>query len=131
MFERLMTPNREAFDAGHYNTAYHTLAAALHEAQGQQAAQDLCRVQHVAEEQLAWIDQAAPAYEHSTPSAASRGHTSIFALLAHQAHTRFLMPQRKAGFGKREINGDMRPSDGLVWREQRNRTNRVKADSVG
>jgi hypothetical protein len=26
MFERLMTLNREAFDAGHYNTAYHTLA---------------------------------------------------------------------------------------------------------
>jgi hypothetical protein len=28
MFERCMALNREAFDAGHYNTAYHTLAAA-------------------------------------------------------------------------------------------------------
>jgi hypothetical protein len=51
MFERLMTLNREAFEAGHYHTAYHTLAAALHEAQAQQAAQDLCKGQQVAEEQ--------------------------------------------------------------------------------
>jgi hypothetical protein len=99
MFERLMTLNREAFEAGHYNTAYHALAAALHEAQEEQEAQDLCRVQQVAEEQLAEIDKAEPAYEHSTPSAASRGHTSIFAMLARQAHARFLMLQEE---GRRE-----------------------------
>ena len=91
MFERLMTLNREAFEVGHYSTAYHALAAALHEVQEQQAAQNLCRVQQVAEEQLAWIDSAAPGYEHSTASAKTRGHTSIFTLLAHQAHARFLM----------------------------------------
>jgi hypothetical protein len=95
MFERLMMLNREAFDAGHYNTAYHALAAALHEAQEHQVAEDLCRVQQVAEEQLAWIDRAAPGYEHSTASADTRGHTSIFMLLAHQAHARFLMLQEE------------------------------------
>jgi hypothetical protein len=95
MFERLMTLNREAFEAGHYSTAYHALAAALHEAQEHQAAPDLCRVQQVAEEQLAGIDRAAPTYEHSTPSAASRGHISIFAMLARQAHARFLMLQEE------------------------------------
>jgi hypothetical protein len=95
MFERLMTLNREAFEVGHYSTAYHILAAALHEAQAQQEAQDLCRVQQVAEEQLAGIDKADPTYEHSTPSAKSRGHTSIFAMLARQAHARFLMLQEE------------------------------------
>jgi hypothetical protein len=100
IFQRLMTLNREAFDAGHYHTAYHTLPAALYEAQEQQAAQDLATIQRVAEEQLAWIDHTAPAYEHSTPSAAARGHTSIFAMLARQAHARCLLLQeqdRRAG----------------------------------
>jgi hypothetical protein len=95
-----MALNREAFDAGHYHTAYHALAAALYEAQEQQAAQDLAMVQRVAEEQLAWIDRTAPAYEHSTPSADARGHTSIFAMLARQAHARLLLLQeqgRRAG----------------------------------
>ena len=51
MLKRLMTLNREAFDAGHHHTAYHALAAALYEVQEQQAAQDLATVQRVAEEQ--------------------------------------------------------------------------------
>jgi hypothetical protein len=95
-----MTLNREAFDARHYHTAYHTLAAALYEAKEQQAAQDLVTVQRVAEEQLAWIDHRAPAYEHSTPLAEARRHTSIFAMLARQAHARFLLlreQDRRAG----------------------------------
>src|SRR5262245_36243034 len=95
MFERCIVLNREAFDAGHYNTAYHTLAAALHEAHEQQDADPLCRVQQVAEEQIAWLDRVAPAYEHSTPSAAARGHISIFTMLAHQAHARVLMLQEE------------------------------------
>jgi hypothetical protein len=88
LFERLMTLNHEAFDAGHYNTAYHLLAAALHEADDD--VQRCATVQRCAEEQLAWIDAAHPAYEHSTKSAAARGHTSIFAMLARQAHVRLL-----------------------------------------
>lgn len=95
LFERLMALNHEAFAAAHYNTAYHTLAAALHEAQYEQDAAYLAAVQRVATEQLAGIDQMAPAYEHSTASAAARGHTSIFALLASQAHVRLLLVQHK------------------------------------
>jgi hypothetical protein len=30
LFAQLMALNHEAFDAGYYSTAYHTLAAALH-----------------------------------------------------------------------------------------------------
>jgi hypothetical protein len=91
LFERLMVLNAEAFAAGHYNTAYHLLAGALHE--GDENAQRFRRVQQVAEAQLAAIDATQPEYEHSTASAASRGHTSIFALLAQQAHAKHLMAQ--------------------------------------
>ena len=95
MFDRLIALNREAFEAGHYTTAYHLLAAALHEAHEHHAARLLFRVQHVAETQLAWIDSFAPAHEHSTPSAEARGQTSIFAMLAAQAHATFLLIQQE------------------------------------
>ena len=94
LFSRLMMLNREAFDAGQYNIAYHILMAALHAAQEQRAAQALMTVQRVAEEQLAEIDRRAPAYEHSTASAHTRGHVSIFALLARQAQAHIVMLQR-------------------------------------
>ena len=95
MFDRLIALNREAFEAGHYTTASHILAAALHEAHEHHAARLLFRVQHVAETQLAWIDSFAPAHEHSTPSAEARGQTSIFAMLASQAHATFLLIQQE------------------------------------
>jgi hypothetical protein len=89
MFARLIALNREAFDAGHYNTAYHLLTAALHEAED--IAQRFAMVARLAEEQLAGIDAAHPAYEHSTRSAAARERTSIFVLLAQQARARLRM----------------------------------------
>jgi hypothetical protein len=51
MFERLMALNREAFEAGNYNTAYHTLAAALHVASAHQDAEGLATVERLAAEQ--------------------------------------------------------------------------------
>jgi len=95
LFERLIVLNGEAFAATHYNTAYHILAAALHEAQQGQDASCLATVQRAAEDQLAWIDEAISAYEHSARSAAARGHTSIFALLARQAYARRLLLERE------------------------------------
>jgi hypothetical protein len=67
-----MMLNREAFDAMHYSTAYHVLAVALHEAYTQSDDYQLALVQRRAEAQLAGIDRDAPAYKHSTPSAAAR-----------------------------------------------------------
>ena len=91
---RLIALNQEAFAATHYHTAYHALAAALHEAVEERNPVHLARVQHLAEAQLAWIDGHAPAYEHSTASAQTRGHTSIFALLAQQAQAKIQLLQR-------------------------------------
>ena len=94
MFERLMALNREAFEAGHYNTAYHTLAAALHTTYAHQDTEGLATVERLAAEQLAEIDSTDPEYEHSTPAAEARGQHSIFTMLVNQAHTRRLMLQR-------------------------------------
>ena len=44
MFTRLIAFNHSAFTAGRYNAAYHTLAAALHEAQYGQDADGLAIV---------------------------------------------------------------------------------------
>ena len=88
LFERLMVLNRAAFDAAHYNTAYHVLAAALHEAYARSDDDQLALVQRIAAAQLAGIDRDAPVYAHSTSSATARGRTSIFTLLVRQAHTK-------------------------------------------
>jgi hypothetical protein len=85
-FDRLMFLNREVFASGHYHTAYHTLAAALHEAQAREDTEGLLAVEQVAEAQLSLIDRIAPQCEHSTSSANARGQMSRFAILAHQAH---------------------------------------------
>lgn len=95
LFERLLARNREAFDAGNSSAASHILAGALHEAHARQHASGLSSVEQIAEEPWAWIDRTAPAYGHSTPSAATRGHTSIFTMLAHQAHAMLLMLQQQ------------------------------------
>ena len=39
--ERLLALNREAFQGGDYNTAYHLLAAALHAAHGEETVRQL------------------------------------------------------------------------------------------
>jgi len=88
LYEQLMTINRRAFAAGHYDAAYHVLMAALHCAQSLKDVESLGEVQRTAEEELAWIDKHRPEYEHSTRSAHQRGHTSIYLTLAHQAQSR-------------------------------------------
>jgi hypothetical protein len=52
LFERLMVLNREALTAAHDDTAYHVLAAALHEVYTRPNAHQLALVQRSAEAQL-------------------------------------------------------------------------------
>ena len=97
LFAQLMALNHEAFDAGYYSTAYHTLAAALHVAYAHQDAEGLITVEHLAREQLASIDATAPEYEYSTQAAEARGHPSIFTMLARQAQAMLLMLPHEQG----------------------------------
>ena len=95
LFERIMLLHNEAFQDARYSVAYHMLAAALHCASDSHDARQLAHIGTIATEQLAWIDAHAPTYEHSTHSAALRGHASIYAMLSRQAQGKVLVLQRK------------------------------------
>ena len=94
LYALLLELNRQAFAGGEYNTAYHILAAALHcgESVGEPPQFEL--IERVAQEQLEWIDANAPSYEHSSASAAKRGHLSLLAMVATQARTMAAIARR-------------------------------------
>jgi hypothetical protein len=91
LYDHLMDLNRSAFAAGEYDVAYHVMMAALHCAESLEDASAVERIEHLAIEQLESIDARAPSYEHSSASAAQRGHVSIYRMAATQAHGRWLI----------------------------------------
>ncbi len=95
IYNRSLTINKEAFQAGMYDSAYHALMSALHSAELLESNEPLLHISQVAKEQLAWIDEHHPEYEHSTASTTRRNlGRSIFALTASQADT--IVKMRKA-----------------------------------
>ncbi len=95
LYDELMSVHHRAFAGARYNVAYHALAAALHCAEDACDLERVTEVEHLASEQLVWIDLHAPAYEHSSQNASSRGHASIYTMLSRQAHAKALMLQRR------------------------------------
>ena len=96
LYQRLMQINQEIFADGHYNVAYHVLAAALYCARTLSDIQGLVEVEWVAHEQLQWIDAHHSEYEHSTQSAFARGRLSIYYQLARQARAKVLIIESEA-----------------------------------
>ena len=94
LYRRLLRNNQEAFALGQYDAAYHVLMAAMHCAQTLNDATSLTEIEHIASQQLKWIDTHCPEYPHSTQSASKRGHLSIYENLLRQAKTRVRMIQR-------------------------------------
>jgi len=97
MYRDLMRMNRQSFEGGKFDIAYHTLTSALHCAQELQDTRSLREIERTANEQLAYIDAHHPEYEHSSPAAATRRHASIFQTLAHQANARILIIEKSPG----------------------------------
>jgi len=96
LFNRALAINQDAFNAGLFNVAYHALMSALHCAELLESDQPLQKVSKLAIEQLAWIDQHYPEYEHSTQSALKlHMGDGIFLNLSHQAQTLLMMRQTK------------------------------------
>ena len=91
LYEHLMDLNRSSFEDGEYDVAYHILMAALHCGESLGDAQAVERVEQTAIQQLEFIDTNVPGYEHSTESATTRGHASIYRMAATQAHGRLLI----------------------------------------
>ncbi len=102
LYDQLMTINEEAFAMHSFNVAYHTLDAALNCALQLDDEAAIQRVKDIAIAQLSWIDQNAPNYKHSTPSALVRGHESVFHTLALQAAMQVEMVEKRKKWFKPE-----------------------------
>ena len=96
LYQHLMQINQEIFADGHYKVAYHVLAAALHCARTLGDIPGLVEVERVANEQLRWIDDRHPEYEHSTQSVSKFGYPSIYDSLALRARARVWIIQSEA-----------------------------------
>jgi hypothetical protein len=92
-FAQLMRINSEAFDAGHYEVAYHALMASLHAAQDAGDVEHLRAVERTAEQQQDRIDADAPNHRLSSHQAKKHGAMGIFQLAARQASARAAMVQ--------------------------------------
>jgi hypothetical protein len=95
VYSRLIQINRETFDGGQYDVAYHALSGALQCAVSLKEVNYLSEVERLADQQLKWIDAHDPKYEHSTQSSSERGLTSIFRNLVNMANTRTLIIQHR------------------------------------
>ncbi len=97
LFEQLLTINQTTFEGQWYETAYHALAAAFHRAQDLGAVSLMAQVQQLATQQMNTIDTSAPEHTLSSQSAHTRGHQSIYGLLAQQAATRIRISNAEQG----------------------------------
>lgn len=91
IYDQLMDINKEAFGQGHYEVAYHALAAALHctvQLEGQEV---LTALEQRAREQRDWIDTSASGHPLSSQSASLHGHASVYSSLVKQIRTKQLM----------------------------------------
>ncbi|RYZ89122.1 MAG: hypothetical protein EOP04_07670 [Proteobacteria bacterium] len=86
-FDVLMDINREAFDDGDYDLAYHVLAAAYWCACHYEDLEQALLIERMARTQGEWIDNHAPYYEHSTYQVKNRDSSKggMFNELALQA----------------------------------------------
>ncbi len=93
LYDQLVRINKEAFEAGMYDAAYHALCSAMHCAQHLESDQALLDIKNKAEEELAWIDLYKPGYEYSSTSSAERNHESIYKMLSRQAEAKVKIRQ--------------------------------------
>ncbi len=91
MYSQLMDINKEAFEQGHYEVAYHALAAALHASLLLQRQEVLDELEERALQQRDWIDTHASEHRLSSQSASAQGHVGVYTSLLRQIQTRKLM----------------------------------------
>ena len=100
LYKRAIDMNCLAFEGEGFDIAYHALMAAIHCGQTLGDVEYLAEAERLARNQLLYIDTHSPEYRHSTKSAASRAHVSVFETAAIQARAKISMLKRaKMGFG--------------------------------
>jgi hypothetical protein len=98
--DQLLRIGQQAFEAGHYEVAYHSLMAALHCASDDADEARVRRVELAANEQQAWIDRYVPSHRLSSYSAKSRGHLGPYSNLKRQAAAVRLLISQRAEWGQ-------------------------------
>ncbi len=86
LFDRLLTINDDAFNAGYFDISYHILESAFYCAEILEDDQYLITVSNIAKRQLSYIDEHHPDYRHSTPSSTMRQQNSIFLKLVDRVN---------------------------------------------
>ncbi len=96
MYNRAIELNKKAFSIQQFDAAYHFLAGALHCARQLESDEPLTNVKTLATDEIAWIDEHAPGYEHSTQSVKTRHQSKgIYQHLADQAEAALKMRDRR------------------------------------
>ena len=115
LYEQLVALSERAFDQQLYETAFHTLNAALHCAFVLSDEERLRRIEMMAREQSAWIDTHDPHSILATPITGERSgsnpplHPAIFAPSRHQILSQFVPYQTGGANGAvGDLRGDYR-----------------------
>ena len=87
LYEQLMEINRQAFEKGLYEVAYHSLVSAMYAAKELGSDKHLSMITQRANEQKWWFDNYAPENPLSSASAALQGEESMYTQLAEKAET--------------------------------------------
>lgn len=91
MYSRLMAISQEAFESGLYETAYHALCAAMHQANTTSNEDNLKAVQQAAKTQMDWIDTNAVKHKMSTESTMQRNGVNLYKSLMTQIQGHLLV----------------------------------------
>lgn len=91
IYEQLRAFNSTEFENCRFDSAYHSLASALHFAQAVENVEWLNEISATAKSQQGEIDEKHPDYKHSSPSALNRGHVGLFTALAGTAESAALL----------------------------------------
>ncbi|MBF2007491.1 hypothetical protein ACF3DV_02955 [Chlorogloeopsis fritschii PCC 9212] len=95
IYSRLMALSQEALENAYYETAYHTLVAAMHFAHATSDEHRLQAVAQVAKTQLDWIDIHNPEHRLSSQSSIQRSGINMYKSLITQARADLLIVQRQ------------------------------------
>ena len=95
LFDLLVTASRDAFSKAYFESAYHSLAAALHCADSMHDEARILEVEALAEQQLGHLNSVAPGHRIATDAAAERGHPGVYAVLLTHARSMVLRNQAR------------------------------------
>lgn len=95
VYDHLMVISQKALETGHYEVAYHALAAAMHYARDESNIERLARVETIAQAQQDWIDARDRKHWMSRQSATQRGVKSLYDTLARQARAHEIIVEQE------------------------------------